>query len=424
MPRLWKLYQQTKQTEKHTNVQAYNLEQRKLLVQHALSSSVFYKELYTDREGNPLSVQSEEDFTALPVLTREALAANFDTIRISKYKGVRRRTAKTSGSTGPSVTVMHDQRNPETPIRWRILEWWGVEPWENQAFIYRFKKSFWEELLSEFRWWPTQRVFLAAADLNQKKLDRFVNRFNKIKPALLQGYVDVVFEFALYVLDNNIQLHAPKVVWVTSAPLFPEQRELMEKAFGAPVCDQYGNTEILLIAAECPEQNGLHMMHDRVFVEFVDEHNQPVPSNTTGRILLTDLTNYVFPIIRYDIGDEGKAIATNCACGRVLPLMDNVKGRQAFVLKTPSGLTIKGEHVMAMFKGYMKSFKHIQLVQEADYSVVLHYIPRDDDKVQANIAHMQEAIAKRARGELKVTTAEVTSITKRGIKYPVIISKL
>ncbi|MGY8914112.1 MAG: phenylacetate--CoA ligase family protein, partial [Flavobacteriales bacterium] len=151
---------------------------------------------------------------------------------------------------------------------------------------------------------------------------------------------------------------------VTSAPLFEEQRELMQKAFGAPVCDQYGNTEIMLIAAECPKQKGLHIMQDTVHIEFVDENNQPVPPNTIGKILLTDLTNYAFPLIRYDIGDEGKYLEEPCSCGSPLPLMDNVRGRQALIIDTPSGLRIKGEHVMAMFNGYMKVFKEIQLIQE------------------------------------------------------------
>ncbi|MDO6810418.1 hypothetical protein Q4603_17480 [Zobellia galactanivorans] len=401
-----------------------NLRKRQDLLKHALTHSPFYQKKYKGLDFLKKGIIRNEDFTKLPPLTRCELRENFGSIQADNISKAHFRKASTSGSTGFPISVLHDRRHPETPIRWRILNWWDVQPWENQAFIYRYQRPLLKRLKNNLLWWPTQRIFLAAADLNEKKLNKFVRDFNRIKPTLLQGYVDVVFEFALYLLDNNIKIHPPKMVWVTSAPLFEEQRELMEKAFGAPVCDQYGNTEILLIAAECPKQNGLHIMQDTVYIEFVDQDNLPVPPNTTGKILLTDLTNYAFPLIRYEIGDEGKHLDHTCSCGLPLPLMENVRGRQTVNIKTPSGLRIRGEHLMAMFDGHMKVFKEIQLQQEEDYSVCIAYVPRTANEGQKEAEKMANLLMQRARSEIVVTAKRVDQIERTTIKTPLIISHL
>ncbi|SIS42677.1 phenylacetate-CoA ligase [Zobellia uliginosa] len=368
---------------------------------------------------------TKEDFLKLPHLTRSELSENFEDIKADNISKADYRKACTSGSTGKPITILHDLRHPETPIRWRILDFWGIEPWENQAFIYRYKRPLKKRIKNHLLWWPTKRIFLAAANFDTQKLNRFINDFNRIKPSLLQGYVDVVFEFALYLLDNNIKINPPKVVWVTSAPLFEEQRLLMEKAFGAPVCDQYGNTEIMLIAAECPEQNGLHIMEDTVHIEFVDKDNQPVPPNTTGKILLTDLTNHAFPLIRYEIGDEGKYLDYFCKCGRPLRLMDNVRGRQSVNIETPSGLRIRGEHLMIMFDKYIAAFKEIQLLQQPDYTVCIQYVPRTSDKEARDaVEEMVHLLKKRSRLEIEVTCKKVNRIKRTTTKTPLIVSHL
>ncbi|WP_215998566.1 phenylacetate--CoA ligase family protein [Maribacter dokdonensis] len=422
-PKLELLHQKTVDELLNKDITALNFKKRQKLFQHAIKSSNFYNNKYKHLKVFETGIHSPEDFLQLPPLTREELRLNFDDIKVNNVNYKDCKKVSTSGSTGPSVSVLHDKRHPETPIRWRILKWWGVEPWENQAFIYRFKKPLFERLSNKLMWWPTKRVFLAAANPTDEQLSKFVHDFNNIKPALLQGYVDVVFEFALYLLDNKIDIHPPKMVWVTSAPLFEEQRELMQKAFKAPVCDQYGNTEIMLIASECPEQNGLHIMQDTVHIEFVDEDNQPVSPNTSGKVLLTDLTNYAFPLIRYEIGDEGKFKNHLCECGCPLPLMDNIRGRQSKHIATPSGLQIKGEHIMAMFDGHMKYFKEIQLLQSADYTVCISYVPREIEKGKKEMEVMTHMLKQRTRAEINIIHKEVEQVKRVGKKSPIIISE-
>ena len=161
-------------------------------------------------------------------------------------------------------------------------------------------------------------------------------------------------------------------------------------------------------------------MQDTVHIEFVDENNLPVPPNISGKVLLTDLTNFAFPLIRYEIGDEGKYLDRTCSCGRTLPLMDNIKGRQSKQVVTPTGLRIKGEHLMAMFHGHMKAFKEIQIQQNADHSVILFYVPRIE-KSTLEIEEMAQLLRQRARFEIHVTHEKVNQVRRIGKKSPFII---
>lgn len=218
----------------------------------------------------------------------------------------------------------------------------------------------------------------------------FVERYESLRPALLQGYIGAVHELALFLRDNAIRITPPKAVWVTSAPLTEAQRSVMQTAFGAPVYDQYGTCEVMWLAAECRERAGLHMIHDLRHIEFVDDAGQPVDDDEWGRILVTDLLNRAFPLIRYEIGDMGRRLDRACPCGVTLPLMDKVRGRISDVIRLPSGRSISGEYLTTIFDDHPEAVAAFQIHQRADLSIVLRCVRGRDPQVDAII---QQALA-------------------------------
>tara|TARA_R110000765_G_scaffold84327_2_gene163223 strand:- start:7255 stop:8634 length:1380 start_codon:yes stop_codon:yes gene_type:complete len=399
----------------------YNFEKRKDLVAHALKHSDFYKDKYASLQSTTTNLKTEEDFAKLPILTREDLRENFGSITAADVRKKDCHKMSTSGSTGPAISVFHDKRFPTAPTQWRLLQWWGIRPYVNKAFIYRYPRPLFTKILNTLLWWPTKRIFLAGTEMDEEHMRKFVNAINKTRPLVLQGYTDVVYDFALFLLDHEIRIQAPKGVWVTSGPLTKQQRSTMQKAFCAPVYDQYGSTEVLYVAAECRQQNGLHILHDMVYVECVDEYNRPVPQNTLGKILLTDLNNYAFPLIRYDIGDYGQLLSGACACGMPLPLMDNVKGRQSAVIKTPSGTPLNVAYLTTLFDDFPESIRAYQFLQEEDYSVRLCYIPFKDKKVDGLISKVIDEMVNKTDAEIKISSKEVKSMTKVSGKVPMVI---
>jgi len=422
-PKIFDSYQQAKKDLYSEDIDVLNFQRRKQLVAHAFANSKFYKYKYNNLGGEP-DILVEDDFSRLPPVTRDDLANNFEKFVAGEFKSDNYEKVTSSGSTGRPISVLQDPDFPYTTLQWRILDWWGIKPYENQAFIYRYGRPRLKRWGNAVLWWPTRRIFLAGAEMDLENARDFAHKINRFKPALLQGYVDVVYEFALFLLDNKIKIHSPKMVWVTSAPLFENQRKTMEKAFGAPICDQYGNTEVFTIAAECPRQNGLHIMHDAVHVEIVDNDNQHVPVGQTGKILVTDLRNRVFPLIRYETGDRGKLSNHICECGVPLPLMDNVRGRQSVTLKTPSGLAVRSEHLALIFQKHMKDIRQIQLLQHKDYSVAFCYVTDDTEASTDEVERIMGDLTTKTRGEIHIDSKPVKEVQRKGNKKPLIISQI
>jgi phenylacetate-CoA ligase len=120
--------------------------------------------------------------------------------------------------------------------------------------------------------------------------------------------------------------------------LFDSDKELMQRAFGVPVVNEYGASELDLIAF-----TNLHdefvVNSETLFVEILDENNQAVPHGTTGRIVITSLYNKAHPMIRYDIGDTG-ALAPHSTFKE--PILQELIGRTNDIAKLPSGKTVPG----------------------------------------------------------------------------------
>jgi phenylacetate-CoA ligase len=103
------------------------------------------------------------------------------------------------------------------------------------------------------------------------------------------------------------------------------QRERIRRVFGVGISDNYGSTEAFL-AWECPH-GSYHVNAEHVIVEIVDEQGHAVAPGKLGRVIVTTLHNRLMPLIRYEIGDYAFAAENGCRCGRTLPRIGNVGGR-------------------------------------------------------------------------------------------------
>ena len=164
---------------------------------------------------------------------------------------------------------------------------------------------------------------------------------------------------------------------MTSAPVSVAQRRLIERAFHAPVADQYGCCEIYWLAAECPQSHGgLHAFEDMRHIEFLDEKGARVPHGEDGRIVLTDLCNRAFPLIRYENGDRGRWIKSRqCGCGRSLPLMDSVKGRETDSFVLPNGTCMAGDVMTTLFDDCPDAVCQFQVVYKPNALLTLRVSP-------------------------------------------------
>lgn len=395
---------------------------RRALVLYAFENSEFYKQLYESRGFTRTEAADPDAFTKLPIVSRADIVRNFESI---KSRGVPRRflaPAITGGSTGTPLTVLHDTRFPADAIAWRIAQWWDVHPADDTGMVYRIRRGLPSSVVNRIAWWPSRRIYLDASRMSEASMATFFRKFNALKPPLLIGYIGAILEFAEFLQRNLLEMYPPTAVWVTSGPFTEAQRELMQTAFKAPVYDQYGTCEVLWLAVECRERNGLHIMQDYRHIEFVDDDDKPVDDGEWGRVLVTDLENRGFPLIRYEIGDIGRRLPGSCPCGVTLPRIDKIKGRTSDTVRTPDGGAISGDYLTTIFDSYPGAVVAFQVYQGRDYAITLRCVPTSAPAARRQIEDARRTIQDRVGESVKVTIEIAESIPHDRGKTRFIIS--
>lgn len=317
-------------------------------------------------------LKTEEDFQRLPILEKEDIREHSNDLFNPDFDRESLTVATTGGTTGLPLKTYNDPHVHLSSMSWRMLGWWGVTPADNSAYLYRAVPTGMHKLKTDIALWPTQRAYIAAADMTLDRMECFYRKLLRIQPKYLVGYVGAIDEFSRFLESREYQIPSLKVVWTTSAPLPESKRSQYQRVFSCPVYTQYGSCEFYWIAAECKEQNGLHIGTDIRHVDVVDG-TVPVGSGQFGDLLVTNLTNYAFPLLRYRVGDRGRLLKHNCSCGLPFPMMDYVKGRVSDSIRFRDGTTIPGEYWTTIFDDFTDSVKAFQVLQKSDYSLVISY---------------------------------------------------
>lgn len=379
---------------------------RRRIVRYAMEQTAFYRGFYGAVGFEGGDIGKEGWFERLPIVTKKELREHFGEFVNPQLRQFLK-VSTTGGSTGTPTKTGYDGRIPEEIYSWRLQSRFGVHPWDDHAYIWRdTRTSRWAKFKNAALWWPTTHLKMNASFITEEAIADFLTKFNRLKPSLLQGYVGAVTQVAQYIVKNGIAMWSPKVVWTTSAPLRPSNRALIEKAFGAKVCDEYGSCEIRWIACQCPECKGLHVNAEHVNIEFVDDNNKPVPKGEYGRTLLTNLEDEVFPLIRYENNDRGRWLTEPCACGRTLPCIDSVKGREVESFVLPSGKVINGEYLTTIFDSKPDVATNFRVTQHTDLSITVEYVPGVSEMPRS----IEEGFRSAIGGEVAVEFKKVESI--------------
>jgi phenylacetate-CoA ligase len=165
----------------------------------------------------------------------------------------------------------------------------------------------------------------------------------KVRPVFMYGYSSALHRFAKFLDENGIDGSSLnlKVIICTSEVLYEHQRKLLEKVFGCRAINEYGAAEVGIIAFECPE-GGIHITSENVFLEILAD-GKPVKDGEMGEVVITGLRNYGMPLIRYRLGDLATISYEKCSCGRGLPLLKSINGRDNDLVICENGKVMHSE---------------------------------------------------------------------------------
>jgi phenylacetate-coenzyme A ligase PaaK-like adenylate-forming protein len=312
--------------------QDYLETQRKEIVEFHLKNNTYYQEL--------TGKKTFESWNELPVLTKKNLQKPLAE-RLSKgYMPKSVFVNKTSGSSGDPFVFAKDKE--AHALTWASIihrfSWYGID--FNKSYQARFYGipldfiGYRKERLKDFL---GQRYRFPIFDLSDAFLAKVLQHFRSKKFDYINGYTSSIVLFAKFLQSKNIILKdicpTLKVCMVTSEMLFEDDKLLLETQFGIPVVNEYGASELDLIAFQNPKDEW-QVNSETLFLEVLDDNNQPVPNGTEGRIVITSLYNKAHPFIRYDIGDIG--ILDEKSTPKK-PILKKLIGRTNDVALLPSG---------------------------------------------------------------------------------------
>jgi phenylacetate-CoA ligase len=305
---------------------------KKEIVDFHLKSNPHYRKFVgksSIENWNELPVMTKKDFQK-PLLERLSEGYSPKDIYVNK----------TSGSSGDPFVFAIDK--PCHALTWAStiyrFGWFDID--FNSSFQARFygipldfignKKERLKDLLSH-------RYRFTIFNLSDEVLEKMLNKFQSKKFDYINGYTSSIVLFAKFLQKKNIVLKdicpTLKVCMATSEMLFPEDKILMEKQFGIPIVNEYGASELGLIAFQNPKGEW-QVNAENLFVEVLDEQNNPVPYGKEGKIVVTSLYNKAHPIIRYEIGDIG--ILDEISTIKK-PILKQLLGRTNDIAVLPSG---------------------------------------------------------------------------------------
>jgi phenylacetate-coenzyme A ligase PaaK-like adenylate-forming protein len=214
--------------------------------------------------------------------------------------------------------------------------------------------------------------------------DDLVERLEEFRPTHLTGYASMLHELARLIEQGRLSLK-PELEQVVniSECLLPQARKHYEQVFGAPILDDYAMGECLFLSNGCPTSGGMHVNADWAILEVVDEDNRPVPDGEMGaKVLITNLGNFVQPIIRYEIGDCVTMATEPCGCGSQLPLVARIEGRNSDMLsiQTSGGVREVSAGIFQVAVESLLDVREYQLIQKENHRVrvLLEPLAADD----------------------------------------------
>ena len=349
------------------------------VARHAWATVPFYRDRWGKLGLHPEAVRSLDDLRQFPVLTKADLRAHAGQLRSNLFRDRSLVSKTTSGSTGVPLTVVVDA----DAMAWKRACTIRADQWSGWRLGMRVARL-WGHGAAERGGWKARlrrylvdrESFLNTLGIDRARLRAFAEHLGRKPPGLLFGHAHSLYLFAAYVRKFCPGTVRPVGVVSAAMALHDWQRGVIEQAFGRPVTNRYGCEEVSLIACECERHRGLHLNADSVYCEVVPDDRLSAGPNA-GRLLITDLTNRAMPLIRYQVGDVVIPSDRTCPCGRGLPLIEQVVGREADYVLTPTGTLISGISLTDHFATEIRGAAQVQIVQEKLTFLRLRMVPGD-----------------------------------------------
>ena len=345
----------------------------KRLLSHVEKNVPYYAE-YMGRIKMDIHEDPYGSLKKMPVLTKDIIKQNLPNNIIDNNKTIYQ-IDKTSGSSGEQGTFYHDKFSYSNTIAIQTL-WWEWAGYQLGCRMVLVGMNPIRGFIKRVKDFLFRTIYFEAFNLSDKKIAGLLKKLNQDR-FFIMGYPSAIYQIAKYAKENNIDGIKVNSVVCFGDKVFDHYRKTIESVFNTTLYDTYGACEGTMIAAEC-EEHVKHIMSPHVIVEVLDDEGKEVKYGELGHLHITHLDNFLMPLIRYKIGDLGIVEDDQilCKCGRNLPILKKLIGRDTDIVYTKSGKPL----IVHFFTGIFEHFdeiKQFQVVQTKNNPFIINYIPSD-----------------------------------------------
>jgi phenylacetate-coenzyme A ligase PaaK-like adenylate-forming protein len=329
------------------NLLSYQFEQLKTTLQHAVERSPYYRKALGPHVARGAALPE------LPILTKRTLMTEFD--RIVTDRRLNRavveqhvagqnadglllgeyRICASGGTTGVRTIIAYDRRAWASNLAnfFRFQRMFGASPGcriigISSPSLFHLSNQVWGRLPSAGQAVPRLTVTMPISEV--------VESLNAYQPDYLLTFPSFLRRLAEEQRAGRLRI-SPRLFRTGAEALTQDLRELCREVWGVPVLNGYAITEAGVLGGECLHAAGMHLAEDTAVFEVVDDACRAVPVGFQGtKLLVTSLTNRVFPLIRYEVSDILTLTDQPCVCGRPYARIASIEGRREETLQFPA----------------------------------------------------------------------------------------
>lgn len=356
-------------------IKEYQNEKLRQIIKYAYENVPYYNELFDELKLSVGDIKTSADLVKLPILTKEIIRKNFPHKIVSKnFPKSQRMFGASSGSTGEPLQYYSCKGAYSFNIACALRGWlWaGCQVGDKYVKISQNPRS---GVVNKIQDWAHNCIYIHSQSLTIKNIADITAKVRKAGAKLVRGYPSTLYVLAEHMKQNNITDIRPAAITTTGEILFPYMRELIEQQFGCKVFDAYSG-EGGANVSQCPMYEAYHVSAEYAITELVSD-GKVIEGPGTGDVVSTDLWNYAMPFIRYNVKDMAvRKDSSGCSCGRGLPVLAEIKGRDADIIVTPSGKRLIVHFFTGYFE-YVETVKQFQVEQTKADEIILKLIPNE-----------------------------------------------
>ncbi|MEZ9328888.1 hypothetical protein AB4152_07520 [Vibrio breoganii] len=277
--------------------------------------------------SSTITVSTLEDLSKLPISTKQNLTNKFEI-----YNKMFLNEAiidSTSGSSGINFKFQFckNRKLKSALAHQQLFSLLGLDYFSTKKLTLwgGVGKKNWKSFLTEF---ITNNNVIQFNSTSNNEILNIKKKLLNVNYRYISAYPSILSSF----LSKVGKIERPDIMIALSGETIQShQKDIIANELSTKIYNRYGSREFGLIGHELP--------HDDVEGYVVPVDRFIIEETLEGRLLITDLDNYVFPFIRYDIGDLGSVKHMSSSLGNYISIFE-LNGRTSDIVKTKNGIEI------------------------------------------------------------------------------------